>query len=694
MKLHTENDEIFGTDLDLATDFTIKNSPKSFVVLSKNIYKYSERAIIRELSTNATDTHKDAGTLDKPFKLHIPTTVDPRFICRDFGTGLCPDDVRKLITVYFASKKDQTDEYIGALGLGAKSPFSYTETFSIVSYFHGRAYGFTALMDNGLPKLIPTFEDETDEPNGLEITVPVKINDVSTWQYEAREILKHFTDHKPEVNINIDYMPEYDDYYVSETSHGVYAVMGKIQYPVPGEFYNNTWIDDEKRVYIKFDIGALDIMPSREEMHLSRETKKNLKNRIEEVNKKLMEKTIEKISALETQRKVAQYLDSMPRNHVEEIIKVGKIGKWDVEEIYYDFKKIFQFDNRIEGNVYDLQSTRIAPSKLQSVWSNSKYGISRFIRLSVNEITYIIDDLEVANSKARKEVLTALKHENKAKFVLMFSTANESHMQTLEHIKKYFHESEIREIKMSDAKELRKIGAEIIKKESAEKTKIRSNEPKAPKKPNVYIYTFDGENWQCSAHLMKAAEIRSLTGKYVINYNGDYYSEDDHVIGDIHDVRSILEYFGETSYISVRSSHKGYAKESGMTDLRSFLAEELTYLVRTVKPAQLGYNGRVGQISMLRRRAHVVDNVPGLAEKIYGKKYDKRLTDILRMGYNYLSEKTQDVYISKFRQARDRINSAAEAFKEKNPILSDILEYYVSMLDDPKNVENFSKLMK
>jgi DNA topoisomerase VI subunit B len=108
-------------------NFTIKASAKAFRILSDNIYKNKIAAIIRELSTNAVDSHFDAKQT-RPFEINLPDQLDPTFRIRDFGTGLAHDQVMHLYTTYFESTKDKSNDYNGTLGLGSKAPFSYTNT--------------------------------------------------------------------------------------------------------------------------------------------------------------------------------------------------------------------------------------------------------------------------------------------------------------------------------------------------------------------------------------------------------------------------------------------------------------------------------------------------------------------------------------------------------------------------------------
>ena len=92
--------------------FKIKANGKAFKILSDGLYSDKIKAIIRELSCNAYDSHIEAGT-DKPFDVHLPTRFDPTFYIRDYGTGLSKEDVEAIYTTYFESTKTNTNDAIG-----------------------------------------------------------------------------------------------------------------------------------------------------------------------------------------------------------------------------------------------------------------------------------------------------------------------------------------------------------------------------------------------------------------------------------------------------------------------------------------------------------------------------------------------------------------------------------------------------
>lgn len=132
MKLTHDKDNIatINNTRGNISSFKMKRSAKAFSILSSGIYANKIRAIIRELSCNAYDSHVEAGKKDVPFEVHLPTHFEPYFYVRDYGTGLTHQQVFDVYTTYFESTKTDSNDYIGALGLGSKSPFSYTENFT------------------------------------------------------------------------------------------------------------------------------------------------------------------------------------------------------------------------------------------------------------------------------------------------------------------------------------------------------------------------------------------------------------------------------------------------------------------------------------------------------------------------------------------------------------------------------------
>ena len=118
------------------SQFKIKVSPKAFQILS-SLYSDKPLAIVRELGCNAMDSHVASGQSNRPLHVHLPNTLEPWLTIQDFGTGISHENIYKIYTEYFNSTKTNTNDQVGMLGLGSKSPFCYTDNFTITSIFQG-----------------------------------------------------------------------------------------------------------------------------------------------------------------------------------------------------------------------------------------------------------------------------------------------------------------------------------------------------------------------------------------------------------------------------------------------------------------------------------------------------------------------------------------------------------------------------
>ncbi|WP_459567096.1 hypothetical protein, partial [Enterobacter hormaechei] len=83
--------------------------------------------------------------------------------------GMSPDFVSDAFTVYFESTKNDSNDLIGSMGLGCKSPLCYADAFTVESVKDGIKCGYTIYMDDGEPFCDPLYEIESDEPNGVTI---------------------------------------------------------------------------------------------------------------------------------------------------------------------------------------------------------------------------------------------------------------------------------------------------------------------------------------------------------------------------------------------------------------------------------------------------------------------------------------------------------------------------------------------
>lgn len=173
--------------------FRLKSTSKAFSILSSGLYSNKILAVVRELSCNAWDAHVAAGKNTTPIEVKLPTPIDDTFYVKDFGIGLSHEQVLNIYTTYFESTKTDSNDFIGALGLGSKSPFSYTNTFIVESRFNAIKRVYTAFINEaGIPAIALMGEESTDECNGVTIMFSVKPSDRRAFAEAAAEALSYF----------------------------------------------------------------------------------------------------------------------------------------------------------------------------------------------------------------------------------------------------------------------------------------------------------------------------------------------------------------------------------------------------------------------------------------------------------------------------------------------------------------------
>lgn len=279
MKLNTTpQNEAVMSNVGEISEFRIRNSAKAFNILSSGLYANKIRAIIRELSTNAVDSHIAANNGNTPFDVHLPTALEPWFSVRDYGQGLDHEQVVNIYTTYFESTKTASNEFVGCLGLGSKSPFAYTDNFTVTAIKNGRKGIYTAFInEHGVPSIALMFEETTTEPNGVEVKFAVNDrNDFYKFEQEAKYVYTYFS-LLPVVSNPTNFTFSKAHYETKDIIPGVhsyrnidgtFAIMGNIAYPinVPNAETN---LGDlayllKCKLEIHFEIGELDFQASRE----------------------------------------------------------------------------------------------------------------------------------------------------------------------------------------------------------------------------------------------------------------------------------------------------------------------------------------------------------------------------------------------------------------------------------------------
>lgn len=370
------------------SEFKIRNSAKAFGILSSGLYANKIRAIIRELSCNALDSHVAAGKRNVPFDLHLPTFLEPYFSIRDYGTGLTHSEVLNIYTTYFESTKTTSNDFIGALGLGSKSPFSYTDNFTVIAIKNGIKGVYSAFInDDGVPAIALMGQEESTEETGVEVRFAVtNKEDYDNFRHETRSVFRYFP-LRPKLNIesltfdNVEYEEENIVPNVHRRKPGRHsgenrAIMGNIAYPI--ELPRGSLSDDEltfidhKFLDFYFDIGEVDFQASREGLQYTARTIAAIEKRYRAIFDILYNKVKTRYDAIKCEWEKAKVIlhdsnDSLLYPYVMQYVKQVNPGM--VEQSYRSLQwKTFQLDTK---KLKDDFNIALRVFRTDSTWSNA-----------------------------------------------------------------------------------------------------------------------------------------------------------------------------------------------------------------------------------------------------------------------------------------------------------------------------------
>ena len=361
--------------------FTIKATSKAFDILSSGLYSDKIKAIVRELSCNAHDSHVAAGKPDTPIEVKLPTHLDHTFYVKDFGLGLSHEGVTQLYTTYFESTKTNSDDYIGQLGLGSKSPFSYAATFTVESRFNGVKRVYTCFKnEQGMPAISMMGEEKTNEVNGVTVSLAVKREDVDKFSEAARKVFMYFNP-RPVVKGHESWAPYQIKHTIAGTNWKIretdyyarmekaYVVQGFVAYPVDTNILAergmsvaakklaNTNLD----LYV--DIGKVEVAASREALSYDVRTIQNLIDVLEAAAKEMRVSFQKEFDACKTHWEVAQLVG-----------KFSDSGTYEFREIYNSMhmSKPFTWNGRPVERKVELDMTGIANTTIRRMTNSGR----------------------------------------------------------------------------------------------------------------------------------------------------------------------------------------------------------------------------------------------------------------------------------------------------------------------------------
>lgn len=293
--------------------FSIEDQGMIFEILRNKMYSDPIRAICREISCNARDAHREVGTPERPIQITLPSALEPFYKVKDWGPGISPDRMSNIFIRYTASTKRSDNLQTGGFGLGAKTPFSYSDTFTILTVHNGIEYNYACFIDETkVGKLALLSSSPTDKENSTELMIPVsRYHDYNLFKEATHTSTKHW-DVKPIIKGGtIDYDTA-NEPVISGSGWAIYnegwnrdtkIIIDGIEYPVDmtelRKFADRKVIDNcSAQIRLYFGVGELTLAANREQVYLDDRTKSAISNRINEMKNEIKSEVESKLEAI------------------------------------------------------------------------------------------------------------------------------------------------------------------------------------------------------------------------------------------------------------------------------------------------------------------------------------------------------------------------------------------------------------
>lgn len=301
---NSQDIEVIGDIKEFKTSIDPKNLEYITTLLSSNLYSAPEQSFIREIVSNAWDSHVEAGTTDTPVIIKFSNRGSSWEISiRDFGTGLSPERVQEVYCNIGSSTKRDSNDYIGGFGIGRFSALSCSNTVYITSYFEGKEFLYMMVKSGNVITVNFINEMPTKEKNGVEVTLK-NIRNIYPYT-DALNYIIFFPNIYVEgiqESINEIQIKEFKNFTAASTYVRNKLLLGNVLYPCNYELLNCPesksflWDIRDTGIVLKFNIGDICVTPNREDIIYTPETIDKINKKIKEAKEELNTLIIQKIS--------------------------------------------------------------------------------------------------------------------------------------------------------------------------------------------------------------------------------------------------------------------------------------------------------------------------------------------------------------------------------------------------------------
>lgn len=390
-------------------EFKITDIIELYTLLSSNIYSNKKLAVVREILNNAWDAHIASG------KTHIPVDItinEEELIIRDYGNGINPDDMQDIYCTYGNSTKTADASQTGGFGLGSKSPWAYSEYFTISNNYNGIKTVYSAIKGNAIskekPKLVTVVSVPTTE-SGLEVKVPIaNTPDMRTFIKYATELAISGGIHAKLNGKLLDYLDytkaKYSSVILKQnnnnttlTSRDILVKYGNVVYPIPplreDDEYNRktriirTFLGNAHSLpltaILLAEPNTISVTPSRESLELTETTIKTLHNLMDEFITDFVRKNY---SSLYNERLNKLIALKNRKSSLEDLYNKAILEHYKSAQVYYRNKITPTLEKKITllTNPFSLALSNIYEYRFMDKYS-SNYRGKLFKKLEVEQ---------------------------------------------------------------------------------------------------------------------------------------------------------------------------------------------------------------------------------------------------------------------------------------------------------------------
>lgn len=263
-------------------------------MMSKNLYSDAIGSTIREVASNALDSHRRAD-VKEPILVSLEMSEGGayEFSVEDFGVGLDANDVKNIISKYGKSTKRESANELGMFGLGFKAPLAYGSSFYFVCRKDGIERKYMMYEGETINTIDLLYEIETEHRNGVKVIIPVKPSDYYIFVAKIKKQLAYFEDvwfnvksidNKDLISNDFKIIRE-EDWQFSEISDDGYLHMclDNVYYPLSTSELGIESIRFPVALRFNLEDGLYPI-PNRESIRINEEVKGIILEKIEKVN--------------------------------------------------------------------------------------------------------------------------------------------------------------------------------------------------------------------------------------------------------------------------------------------------------------------------------------------------------------------------------------------------------------------------